>query len=159
MRRLLRSGNANERLGQHHVREGLPSAGYAPAPIAMTDIGRPGKRLVMRVVLLQMGCAAVVAMLFWFLQGAAAGRAGLTGGLIVAAGSALFGWRMFAPGIAPAAILRRALFAAESLKWFWSVLAVWAALARFKVLPLPLMTGLVVAQFGHWAGLMGMKRG
>jgi hypothetical protein len=112
----------------------------------MTDIGRPGKRLVMRVVLLQMGCAAVVAMLFWFLQGAAAGRA-------------VFGWRMFAPGIAPAAILRRALFAAESLKWFWYVLAVWAALARFKVLPLPLMTGLVVAQFGHWAGLMGMKRG
>jgi F0F1-type ATP synthase assembly protein I len=125
----------------------------------MNEIGSQGKRLVLRVVLLQLGCAAAVAMLFWFLQGMAAARAGLTGGLIVAAGSALFGWRLFAPGIAPAAILRRALFVAESLKWLWYVLAVWAALARFKVLPLPLMTGLIVAQFGHWFGLIRMKRG
>jgi hypothetical protein len=66
---------------------------------------------------------------------------------------------MFAPGIAPAAVLRRALFAAESLKWVWYVLAVWAALTRFAVPPLPLMTGLIVAQFGYWAGLAVVKRG
>jgi F0F1-type ATP synthase assembly protein I len=125
----------------------------------MTDIVRQGKRLVMRVVLLQLGCAALVGMLFWVLRGAAAARAGLIGGIIVAAGSALFGWRMFAPGIAPAAVLRRALFAAESLKWVWYVLAVWAALTRFAVPPLPLMTGLIVAQFGYWAGLAVVKRG
>jgi len=82
----------------------------------------------------------------------------LLGGLIVAMGSALFGWRLFAPGIAPATVLRRALFAAESLKWFWYVLAVWLALARLKVQPLPLMAGLVFAQFGYWVGLVGMKR-
>ncbi|MDB6083541.1 MAG: hypothetical protein JWN43_1422 [Gammaproteobacteria bacterium] len=93
------------------------------------------------------------------LRGAAAARSGLTGGLIVAIGSAIFGWRLFMPGIAPAATLRRALFAAESLKWFWYVLAVWAAFARLKMAPLPLMTGLVFAQFGYWVGLVGMKRG
>ena len=125
----------------------------------MNDIGKQGKRLVMRVVLLQTACAALVAALFWMLQGAAAARSGLAGGLIVASGSALFGWRMFAPGIAPAATLQRALFAAEALKWIWFVLAVWAAFARFKLMPLPLMTGLVFAQFGYWIGLIGMKRG
>jgi hypothetical protein len=26
-------------------------------------------------------------------------------------------------------------------------------------MPLPLMTGLVFAQFGYWIGLIGMKRG
>jgi F0F1-type ATP synthase assembly protein I len=115
-------------------------------------------RLVMRVALLQTGCAAVAAAGFWIAKGAAAAYAGLMGGLIVAIGSAVFGWRMFAPGIAPAATLHRALFAAESLKWLWYVLAMWVALTRLKLMPLPLMAGLVFAQFGYWLGLLG-KRG
>jgi ATP synthase protein I len=115
-------------------------------------------RLVRRVVLLQMGCAAAVAGLFWVFEGADAGRSGLIGGLIVAIGSAIFGWRMFAPGVAPASILQRAMFAAESLKWLWYVFGIWAALARLKLPPMPLMTGLIVGQFGYWFGLAG-KRG
>jgi F0F1-type ATP synthase assembly protein I len=125
----------------------------------MVDVLGAGKRLVMRVVLLQAGCAAAVALTFWLFQGAAAAWSGLTGGMIVAIGSGLFGWRMFTPGIAPAPVLRRAMFAAESLKWFWIVLAVWAAFARLKLPPLPLLTGLGVGQFGYWFGLIGMKRG
>jgi F0F1-type ATP synthase assembly protein I len=125
----------------------------------MNDAPSVGKRLVMRVVLLQAGCAALVAIAFWIFEGAAACGSSLAGGLIVAIGSAVFGWRMFAPGIAPAATLRRALFAAESLKWFWYVFSVWAALTRLKLSPLPLMTGLVFVQFGYWFGLVGMKRG
>ena len=117
-----------------------------------------GLRLVLRVVLLQIGCAACGAAFFGCVTGLAAGGAALLGGLIVAMGSALFGWRLFAPGSAPATVLRRALFAAESLKWFWYVLAVWLALARLKVQPLPLMAGLVFAQFGYWVGMVGMKR-
>jgi F0F1-type ATP synthase assembly protein I len=113
----------------------------------------------MRVVLLQAGCAALAAALFWILKGAAAARSGLAGGLIVAIGSAVFGWRLFAPGVAPAATLRRALFAAESLKWFWYVLGLWAALTRLKLMPLPLLTGLVIAQFGYWFGMIDLKRG
>ena len=112
----------------------------------------------MRVVLLQTGCAALGGIFFWFFSGAAACVSAVVGGFIVAVGSAVFGWRLFAPGIAPAAVLRRALFAAESLKWFWYVLSVWAALACLKLSPLPLLTGLVFAQFGYWFGLLG-KRG
>jgi ATP synthase protein I len=115
-------------------------------------------RLVLRVVSLQMGCAGVVAALFWVFEGADAARSGLAGGLIVAIGSAIFGWRMFAPGIAPAATLQRAMFAGESLKWLWYVFGIWAALTRLKLPPLPLLTGLIAGHFGYWFGLMG-KRG
>ena len=118
-----------------------------------------GKRLVWRVVILQAGCATLVALAFGVLQDSSAAWAGLAGGLIVAVGTAIFGWRMFAPGIAPGVVLRRALFAAESLKWFWYVLAVWAALTQAKLPALPLLTGLVFGQFGYWIGLIGMKRG
>ena len=91
--------------------------------------------------------------------GIAAALAGFAGGLIVAVGSALFGWRMYAPGIAAAGRLFRAMIAAESLKWIWYVLALWAALARLKLMPAPLIIGVVVAQFGHWLSLIATKRG
>jgi F0F1-type ATP synthase assembly protein I len=116
-------------------------------------------RLVTRVVLLQMGCATLTGLLFWLMDGATAAIAALSGGMIVAVGSGVFGWRMFAPGIAPASALFRAIVAAEVLKWFWFVIAVWAALARLHLMPLPLMIGLVMAQFGHWIGLIWTKRG
>ena len=118
-----------------------------------------GKRLVMRVVLLQAGGAVVVAAALLALSGAVAARAALAGGLIVAIGSGLLGWRMFLPGIAAAPVLRRALFAGEALKWTWYVVALWAAFARFKFAPLPLLVGLGLAQFGYWFGLVGLKRG
>ena len=137
----------------------LPHAGYTSAPLAMNNVMGVGQRLVARVVLLQSGCAAFAGLLFWGFADAAAARAGLAGGLVVAVGSALFGWRMFAPGVASAAILHRALFAAESLKWCWVVLAVWVAFSRWRLAPLPFMTGLVGAQFGYWLGLVGSKRG
>ena len=115
--------------------------------------------LVLRVVLLQMGCATVAGLLFWTMGGGAAAMAAFAGGMIVVVATAVFGWRMFAPGIAPAARLFRALVAAESLKWIWYVVAIWAAFARLKLLPLPLLTGLVIAQFGYWMGMVTLKRG
>jgi len=111
------------------------------------------------VVLWQAGGAMAVAACCWSWQGAAAGEAALVGGLIAAIGSGVFGLRMFAPGIAPAAALRRAMFAGEALKWSWYALAMWAALARWGLEPLPLMVGLIAAQFTYWFGLVGKKRG
>jgi F0F1-type ATP synthase assembly protein I len=118
-----------------------------------------GFRLVVRVVLLQVGCAALTGLLFGIFGGFAAASAGFIGGMIVAVGSALFGWRMFAPGIAAASRLFRAMVAAESLKWIWYVAAIWAALARARLTPAPLIVGVVVAQFGHWLSLIASKRG
>jgi F0F1-type ATP synthase assembly protein I len=116
-------------------------------------------RLVLRVVLLQVGCATLTGLLFGIFGGFAAALAGFVGGMIVAVGSALFGWRMFAPGIAAAGKLVRAMVAAESLKWIWYALALWAALARLGLRPAPLIIGVVVAQFGHWLSLIATKRG
>jgi len=119
----------------------------------------PGNRLVLRVVLLQAGCATITGLLFAIFGGFAAALAGFVGGMIAAVGSALFGWRMFAPGIAAASRLFRAMLAAESLKWIWYVLALWAALARLDLMPAPLIVGIVVAQLGHWLSLIATKRG
>jgi F0F1-type ATP synthase assembly protein I len=123
------------------------------------NITGAGNRLVVRVVLLQVGCATLTGLLFGIFGGIAAALAGFAGGMIVAVGSALFGWRMFAPGIAAASRLFRAMLAAESLKWIWYALALWVALARIGLRPAPLIVGVVVAQFGHWLGLVASKRG
>ena len=72
----------------------------------MSDVLVRGKRLVVRVVLLQTGCAVLVASLFLVFKGQSAGLAALVGGLIVAIGSAVFGWRMFKPGISGGARLK-----------------------------------------------------
>jgi F0F1-type ATP synthase assembly protein I len=118
-----------------------------------------GKRPVQRVVILQAACATLTGLLFLVFGGIAAAVAGFVGGLIVAVGSALFGWRMYVPGIAAADKLFRAMVAAESLKWVWYVLALWAAFTRLNLLPGPLIVGVVVGQFGHWLGLVATKRG
>jgi F0F1-type ATP synthase assembly protein I len=118
-----------------------------------------GKRPVLRVVILQAGCATLTGLLFLIFGGIAAAVEGFVGGLIVAVGSALFGWRMYVPGIAAADKLFRAMVAAESLKWVWYVLALWAAFTRLNLMPGPLIVGVVVGQFGHWLGLVAIKRG
>jgi F0F1-type ATP synthase assembly protein I len=118
-----------------------------------------GKRPVQRVVILQAACATLTGLLFLVFGGIAAAVAGFVGGLIVAVGSALFGWRMYVPGIAAADKLFRAMVAAESLKWVWYVLALWAAFTRLNLMPGPLIVGVVVGQFGHWLGLVATKRG
>ena len=133
-------------------------AGLRPAPLGMTDTVNRAKRLVARVVLLQAASAAAVGLIFGWTSGSHAAMSALAGGAIVAIGTAVFGWRMFAPGIASAPTLNRAMMAGEMLKWFWLVLAVWASLTKLKLLPMPLLVGLIVAQFGYWFGLVGRDR-
>jgi ATP synthase protein I len=132
-------------------------AGAGKVPFAMSDAPVRGYRLVVRVVLVQMGCALLVASLYFAYRGASSGIAALAGGLIVAVGSAVFGWRAFAPGVAGAAVLSRAMFAGVALKWLWFVLALYLALARLKLEAVPLLVGLATAQFGYWVGMMRLK--
>ena len=120
----------------------------------MSDVLVRGKRLVLRVVLLQTGCALLVASVFLVFGGGSAGLAALVGGLIVALGSALFGWRMFKPGIAGGARLSTAMYAGVALKWLWLMLALYVALAQLKLAAMPLLIGLVAAQLGYWAALI-----
>lgn len=116
-----------------------------------------GKSLALRYALLQAACAVPVAVVFGWLDGLPAARAALAGGVIAAVGTALFGWRMFASGIAPVAQSARALYAAEALKWIWLALALWLALAVATLAPLPLVLGLVAAQVGFWIGVAWIR--
>ena len=123
----------------------------------MSDALVRGKRLVVRIVLLQAGCALIAASVFLVTQGAPFGLAALTGGLIVAIGSAVLGWRAFKPGIAGAATLGTAMYAGVGLKWLWIALALFVAIARLKLAVPPLLIGMVVAQLGYWAALIRLK--
>ena len=123
----------------------------------MTEVQSRGKRMVVRVVLLQAGCAALAASVFLVFKGASAGLAALVGGLIVAAGSAVFGWRAFRPGVAGAAVLSTAMYTGVALKWLWFVLALYVALARLKLDAAPLLIGIVATQLGYWVGLIRRK--
>jgi F0F1-type ATP synthase assembly protein I len=146
---------ANEQTGFR-----LPHGVAHPALFAVNSgVALQGRRLVTRVVLAQTCGAALVACAFWVWSGGPAAVAAMAGGLIVAIGSVVLGWRMFAPGVASAEVLRRAMYSGEGLKWLWYVIAMVAAFARFKLAALPLMTGLVAAHGCYWIGLVGLKRG
>ena len=123
----------------------------------MSNVLVRGKRLVVRVVLLQTGCALAVALLFLVFKGQSAGLAALVGGMIVAIGSVVFGWRVFKPGIADGATLSTAMYVGVALKWLWFGAALYMAFARLKLEPAPLLIGMAVAQLGHWVGLMRLK--
>jgi len=123
----------------------------------MNDVPVRGYRLVIRVVLLQTGWALAVALLCFAYKGSSSGIAALAGGLIVAVGSAVFGWRAFAPGIAGAATLSRAMYTGVALKWVWFAIALYLAFARLKLEAGPLLIGVATAQLGYWVGLMRLK--
>jgi F0F1-type ATP synthase assembly protein I len=116
-----------------------------------------GRRLVLRYAGLQMGAAALVAAVAFGWAGLAGAQAALAGGLIVALGNVVYGWVLFQPGIAPVRVLARALFAGEVLKWLWIGVALWFAFAVAHLRPLPLVAGLIAAQFGFWLGLVVFK--
>jgi ATP synthase protein I len=113
--------------------------------------------MVVRVVLLQLGCTLLVASLFFVFRGASSGVAALAGGLIVAVGTAVFGWRAFAPGIAGGPVLSRAMFSGKALQWLWYAVALYVAFGRLKLEALPLLIGLATAQLGYWAGLVRLR--
>jgi F0F1-type ATP synthase assembly protein I len=123
----------------------------------MNEVLSRGKRTVVRVVLLQAGCAAIVASVFLVFKGAHQALAALVGGLIVAAGSAVLGWRVFKPGVAGGARLTTAMYAGVLLKWLWFALALYLAIARLKLDAVPLLIGIVVAQLGYWVGLIRLR--
>jgi F0F1-type ATP synthase assembly protein I len=123
----------------------------------MNEVLSRGKRMVVRVVLLQVGCAALVASAFLVYKGAHQGLAALVGGLIVAAGSAVLGWRVFKPGIAGGATIMTATYAGVILKWLWFAIALYFAIAQLKLDAAPLLIGIVVTQLGYWVGLIRLK--
>ena len=101
--------------------------------------------------------ASVVALGVGVFSGWSAVQAAVAGGAVVAVGNVIFGWRLFAPGVAPAARIARAMWLGEGLKWLWVVLAVWLALTTANLEPLPFLLGLLAAQVGFWLGMAFLR--
>jgi len=111
-----------------------------------------GRRNAARVVSFQFGIAALVGAGFC-LRDMPSGIAAAFGGGVVAIGSALFAWRLYADGVAPVRRIARAVYAAEVLKWVWLVLALYLGLAVFKFAALPLVMGVVAAHVAFWVAV------
>lgn len=121
------------------------------------DPASRGKALVLRFAAIQMLAALVIALGVGVFSGWSAVQAAVAGGAVVAVGNVIFGWRLFTPGVAPAARIARAMWLGEGLKWLWVVLAVWLALTTANLAPLPFLLGLLAAQVGFWLGIAFLR--
>jgi F0F1-type ATP synthase assembly protein I len=117
------------------------------------DHRRRGRRLVLRFAGVQLLATLLAAVVVLAFRDASAALAAAAGGLVVAVGNVVFGWKLFAPGVAPVRVLTRTVFAAEVLKWLWLVLALWLAVGPGHLQGLPLVAGMLAAQLGFWVGL------
>ena len=100
-----------------------------------------GRRQATQQIAAQCAVAALVALAF-VVQGFGASLAAAVGGFAVVLGNALMAWRTFAGGVAgPSTALFR-LIGGLALKWLVIVLSLYLGLARWGLLPLPLLAGL-----------------
>jgi F0F1-type ATP synthase assembly protein I len=118
----------------------------------MNEPARRGKRLALRFALTQVACAGLVALVCLGTSGLNSARSALAGGLIVASGTLLFGWRLFASSWPPAAAAR-GFYLGELVKWLWIGGALWLAFTVGGFLPLPLVLGVVAGQIGFWVAV------
>jgi F0F1-type ATP synthase assembly protein I len=118
----------------------------------VTDNARRGKRLALKFAAVQLACTGAVALVFLAVSGANAARSAVAGGLIIALGTLVFAWRLFATNW-PAASAARGLFEGEVLKRRWVVAAFALALTRGGMEPLPLLVGLFAGQCGFWVAM------
>ena len=111
-----------------------------------------GKRLALKFAATQLACTGLAALVFLMSSGWNAARSAVAGGLIIALGTLVFAWRLFATNW-PAASAARGFYAGEVLKWIWVVGAFALALTRGGMEPLPLLVGLLASQCGFWVAM------
>ncbi|MGA0053559.1 MAG: ATP synthase subunit I [Steroidobacteraceae bacterium] len=116
-----------------------------------------GKRLALRFAAVQLGGALLTAIIVAVITDGSNAMATLAGGAVVAVGNLVFGWRLFAPGVAPAERIAKAMWVGEGLKWLWVVVAVWLALDVSDLAPLPFLLGMLAGQVGFWVGVAVIK--
>ena len=119
---------------------------------AANETGRRGKRLALKFAAVQLAITSGVALVFLVVSGANAARSAVAGGLIIASGTLVFAWRLFASSW-PAASAARGFYAGELLKWVWVLGAFALALTRGGMEPLPLLLGMFAGQCGFWVAM------
>lgn len=103
--------------------------------------------------MLQFACVVLAATGAGVWAGWNAARSALVGGIIIASGTAIFGWMLFSERVTSSPGVTRALYAGEVLKWVWVVGAFSLAFAYGNFQPLALIVGAMVAQAGFWIGV------
>lgn len=111
------------------------------------------RRLAFRMVAVQFVVAMLVALLFLAIQGVREGLAAAIGGGAVAAGSLVLAWRSLPPGAASAGLALSRLVSGLLLKWFVVLGALYLAMAKLALPPLPLLVGLVIAMMAAFLTL------
>jgi F0F1-type ATP synthase assembly protein I len=111
-----------------------------------------GQRNAVRIVFFQLGIAGLIGLGFCVRDGQS-GLAAWYGGGVIAIGSALFAWRLYADGIASTQRVARAVYVAEVLKWIWVVFALYLALAVLRLEPWPLIVSVIAAQMAFLAAV------
>jgi F0F1-type ATP synthase assembly protein I len=139
---------------------GLNATSRAPAEArkwffcAMSFLAPGPRHLVMRFTATQLGATVAAALALLVVSGRGVAGAALVGGCLSAAGSVVFGWRLFAPGVAPAGTLARALYRAELLKWLAIGVGLWLILGPLALRPVGVIAGVIAAQVGFWLALL-----
>jgi hypothetical protein len=107
------------------------------------------RRLAFRLVAVQVAVAMLAAAGFALRDAPSALAAGFGGGA-VAAGSAALAWRsLFGPAMSAGTALSR-MVSGLLLKWFVVLGAVYVALARLGLPPLPLLAGMAATMFASF---------
>lgn len=115
-----------------------------------------GWRVALRTMGLQIGATVAVALVATMF-GWQFALAALAGGGIIAASNMLFAARLFGRGVTPASDVLRSAYAAEVLKWLWLCIALYLAIAVFR-LPFPgLIAGVLAAQISSWIALIAIR--
>lgn len=102
-----------------------------------------GRRLALRIVLIQLLVAALLALVF-LLQGTHSAMAAGMGGGAVVLGSGALALRAFTAQPVPSNVALLRMLTGMALKWMLILATLYIALVRFALPPLPLLIGAVV---------------
>lgn len=102
-----------------------------------------GRRLALRIILLQLAVAVIVGLTFLTL-GLRDALAAASGAIVVALGTALLAWRAFA-GLGGGGMTMWRVMSGMVLKWIVIFGGLVAILGQWKLPPLAAITGLVAA--------------
>jgi ATP synthase protein I len=111
-----------------------------------------GRRLAIRVVGAQLLVTVLVAAGF-VLQGWQSGLAALSGGGVVALGTAVLALRMFAAGPAPAGTVLARMIVGNLLKWGVIAVGLYLTMVKAGLPGLPVMSGVIAALLPQLLGL------
>jgi ATP synthase protein I len=110
------------------------------------------RRLAVHMVAAQAGATIIVGLLF-LLKGIQFAFAALSGGMVVALGTALLALRMFAPPLAGGRTVMARLAVGLLLKWMIVLGGLFLILVRLKLPPLPAIVGVGAAMLVNMLAL------